>query len=152
MGGTSTDVCLIEDLKPLLATSNIIAGMPINTPQIDIHAVGAGGGSIAWVDIDGSLKVGPRSAGAVPGPACYGKGGTALTITDANVVLGRLGADAARRQGGARPGCSPAQALKRLAAELRRCQGARMAGGRRHPARGRDHGRRRAQDLDRAWL
>lgn len=90
MGGTSTDVCLIEDLQPLLAASNIIAGMPINTPQMDIHTVGAGGGSIAWVDIDGALKVGPRSAGAVPGPACYGKGGKALTITDANLLLGRL--------------------------------------------------------------
>ncbi len=91
MGGTSTDVCLVENLKPLLTTSNIIAGMPINTPQMDIHTVGAGGGSIAWVDIDGSLKVGPRSAGAVPGPACYGKGGSAFTITDANLLLGRLG-------------------------------------------------------------
>jgi len=90
MGGTSTDVCLIENLKPLLATSNIIAGVPINVPQMDIHTVGAGGGSIAWVDIDGALKVGPRSAGAVPGPTCYNKGGTALTITDANLVLGRL--------------------------------------------------------------
>jgi len=90
MGGTSTDVCLVEDLKPLVATSSIIAGMPVSTPQMDIHTVGAGGGSIAWIDIDGALKVGPRSAGAVPGPACYGKGGTALTITDANLALGRL--------------------------------------------------------------
>lgn len=117
MGGTSTDVCLIEDLKPLLATSNVIAGMPINTPQLDIHAVGAGGGSIAWVDIDGSLKVGPRSAGAVPGPACYAKGGTALTITDANVVLGRLG----QRLLDGRVGLDrelAGAALKKLAAEL----------------------------------
>jgi N-methylhydantoinase A len=117
MGGTSTDVCLVEELKPLLATSNIIAGMPINTPQMDIHTVGAGGGSIAWVDIDGSLKVGPRSAGAVPGPACYGKGGTAFTITDANLVLGRLGETlldgrVELDRAGAR------QALERLATQL----------------------------------
>jgi N-methylhydantoinase A len=117
MGGTSTDVCLIEDLKPLLATSNIIAGMPINTPQLDIHAVGAGGGSIAWVDIDGSLKVGPRSAGAVPGPACYAKGGTALTITDANVVLGRLGATLLDGRVGLDRDLARG-ALKKLAAEL----------------------------------
>ncbi len=117
MGGTSTDVCLIEDLKPLLATSNVIAGMPINTPQLDIHAVGAGGGSIAWVDIDGSLKVGPRSAGAVPGPACYAKGGTALTITDANVVLGRLGQALLDGRVGLDRDLAGA-ALKKLAGEL----------------------------------
>jgi N-methylhydantoinase A len=91
MGGTSTDVCLVENLQPLLSTGTIIAGMPINSPQLDIHSVGAGGGSIAWIDIDGALKVGPRSAGAVPGPACYDRSGEAVTITDANVVLGRLG-------------------------------------------------------------
>jgi N-methylhydantoinase A len=117
MGGTSTDVCLVENLKPLLATSNIIAGMPINVPQMDIHTVGAGGGSIAWIDIDGALKVGPRSAGAVPGPACYGKGGTALTITDANLVLGRL--DQTLLDGRVRLDRGLArQALERLAAEL----------------------------------
>jgi N-methylhydantoinase A len=117
MGGTSTDVCLVEDLKPLLATSNIIAGMPINTPQMDIHTVGAGGGSIAWIDIDGALKVGPRSAGAVPGPACYDKGGTALTITDANLVLGRL--DQTLLDGRVQLDRQRAmEALQRLAAEL----------------------------------
>jgi N-methylhydantoinase A len=117
MGGTSTDVCLVEDLKPLLATSNIIAGMPINTPQMDIHTVGAGGGSIAWIDIDGALKVGPRSAGAVPGPACYDKGGTALTVTDANLVLGRL--DQTLLDGRVQLDRQRAmEALQRLAAEL----------------------------------
>lgn len=118
MGGTSTDVCLVEDLNPLLSTSNIIAGMPINTPQMDIHTVGAGGGSIAWVDIDGSLKVGPRSAGAVPGPACYGKGGTAFTITDANLALGRLGETLLDGRVGLDRVCAR-QALERLADELR---------------------------------
>jgi N-methylhydantoinase A len=91
MGGTSTDVCLVEDLQPLLSAESIVRGMPVNSSQLDIHTVGAGGGSIAWIDIDGALKVGPRSAGAVPGPACYGRGGDSVTITDANVILGRLG-------------------------------------------------------------
>lgn len=90
MGGTSTDVCLLEGLQPLVSTEGIIAGMPVKTPQLEIHTVGAGGGSIAWIDVDGALRVGPQSAGALPGPACYGKGGTAPTITDANLVLGRL--------------------------------------------------------------
>jgi N-methylhydantoinase A len=90
MGGTSTDVCLVENLEPLVATQTIFHGIPVNTPLLDIHTVGAGGGSIAWIDIDGALKVGPRSAGAVPGPACYGQGGHDFTITDANLCLGRL--------------------------------------------------------------
>jgi N-methylhydantoinase A len=92
MGGTSTDVCLLEGLQPLVSTEGVIAGMPIKTPQLEIHTVGAGGGSIAWIDVDGALRVGPQSAGAVPGPVCYGKGGTAPTVTDANLTLGRLGA------------------------------------------------------------
>ena len=117
MGGTSTDVCLVEDLAPLVATSSVIAGMPIGTPQMDIHTVGAGGGSIAWIDIDGALKVGPRSAGAVPGPACYGKGGERLTITDANLLLGRLGPSLL--DGGVALDPAPAQAaLARLATQL----------------------------------
>lgn len=92
MGGTSTDVCLLEKLQPLVSTEAIIAGMSINAPQLEIHTVGAGGGSIAWIDVDGALRVGPQSAGAVPGPACYGKGGATPTVTDANVILGRLSA------------------------------------------------------------
>jgi N-methylhydantoinase A len=90
MGGTSTDVCLVEELSPLVTTQSLFNGIPISTPQIEIHTVGAGGGSVAWIDIDGALKVGPRSAGAVPGPACYGLGGNEFTITDANLLLGRL--------------------------------------------------------------
>ncbi|HEX3951958.1 MAG TPA: hydantoinase/oxoprolinase family protein [Stellaceae bacterium] len=117
MGGTSTHVCLIEDLKPLVATTSIIAGLPIGVPQTDIHTVGAGGGSIAWIDIDGALKVGPRSAGATPEPACYGKGGDALTITDANLLLGRL--SPALLDGRVRLDREPARAaVRRLADQL----------------------------------
>jgi len=88
MGGTSTDVCLVEgEIRTTSEAS--IAGCPIRVPVIDIHTVGAGGGSIAWVDGGGALRVGPQSAGADPGPACYGKG-RAITVTDANLFLGRL--------------------------------------------------------------
>jgi len=93
MGGTSTDVCLIEDLEPTLTTEQHIAGLPNRTPQIEINSIGAGGGSVAWLDAGGALRVGPRSAGAEPGPACYARGGTEPTITDANVVLGRMATD-----------------------------------------------------------
>jgi len=89
MGGTSTDVSLIEG-EPLLTTEARVEGFPLKVPMIDIHTIGAGGGSIAWIDEGGALRVGPRSAGADPGPACYGKGGSDLTITDANLYLGRI--------------------------------------------------------------
>ena len=91
MGGTSTDVCLVRDRAPVMTSDTMIGAFPVKVPQIDMHTVGAGGGSIAWVDVDGSLQVGPRSAGASPGPAAYGLGGTEPTVTDANVVLGRIG-------------------------------------------------------------
>ena len=90
MGGTSADVALIRDHAAALAFDRDVAGFPVRMPMVDINTVGAGGGSIAWIDRDGLVKVGPRSAGAVPGPACYGRGGTEPTVTDANVVLGRL--------------------------------------------------------------
>ena len=90
MGGTSTDVCLIQKLTPQVSTEKTVADYPVRIPMIDVNAVGAGGGSIAWIDSGGALKVGPHSAGAEPGPVCYGKGGTEPTVTDANVVLGRL--------------------------------------------------------------
>jgi N-methylhydantoinase A len=90
MGGTSTDVCLIRDGEVEHSTERLIAGLPIRLPSVDVHTVGAGGGSIAWRDEGGALRVGPTSAGAVPGPACYGHGGTRPTVTDANLVLGRL--------------------------------------------------------------
>jgi N-methylhydantoinase A len=93
MGGTSTDVCLIQDGQPEVSTSAQIAGLPFRTPAVGIHTVGAGGGSIAWVDAGGALRVGPASAGADPGPACYGLGGTEPTVTDAHCVLGHLEPD-----------------------------------------------------------
>ena len=94
VGGTSTDVCLIENGRPLIARQREFHGYPVRFPMIDVHSVGAGGGSIAWVDDGGFLHVGPQSAGADPGPACYEHGGGEPTVTDANVVLGRLPPDA----------------------------------------------------------
>ena len=93
MGGTSTDVCLIEGLRAPLTTEQMIAGYPNRTPQVEIVTIGAGGGSIAWLDGAETLAVGPRSAGADPGPAAYGRGGSEPTVTDANLVLGRLGSE-----------------------------------------------------------
>ena len=90
MGGTSTDVCLIAGGRAERAEGRVVAGYPVRVPMVDIHTVGAGGGSIVWRDRGGALRVGPRSAGAVPGPACYGHGGSEPTVTDANLLLGRL--------------------------------------------------------------
>ncbi|MDE2791727.1 MAG: hydantoinase/oxoprolinase family protein [Paracoccaceae bacterium] len=90
MGGTSADVALLENGVPVEVVARDLAGFPIRIPSFDVNAVGAGGGSIAWIDSDGLFKVGPRSAGAVPGPVCYNQGGTEPTVTDANVMLGRL--------------------------------------------------------------
>ena len=98
MGGTSTDVCLIGDGEVGVSYERMVAGYTCRMPSVGIHTVGAGGGSIAWVDAGGSLRVGPRSAGATPGPACYGGGGLEPTVTDANVVLGRV--DPSLRLGG----------------------------------------------------
>ena len=92
MGGTSSDVSLVRDGAVEQTTEGTINERPISTPMVDIETVGAGGGSIAWIDAGGALRIGPRSAGAEPGPACYGKGGTAPTVTDANLVLGYIGA------------------------------------------------------------
>jgi N-methylhydantoinase A len=89
-GGTSTDVTVIQDSKPTLTTEGRIGAYPSKIPMIDVVTVGAGGGSIAWLSPEGTLKVGPRSAGADPGPMCYAKGGTQPTITDAHLVLGRI--------------------------------------------------------------
>lgn len=90
VGGTSTDVCLVQDGHPMVAREREFGGWPVRFPMVDVHSVGAGGGSIAWMDSGGFLHVGPQSAGAHPGPACYGRGGQLPTVTDANVVLGRL--------------------------------------------------------------
>jgi N-methylhydantoinase A len=89
-GGTSTDVAVVLDGEPALTTEGTVGSYPSKVPMIDVVTVGAGGGSVAWVSPEGALKVGPRSAGADPGPLCYGKGGTEPTVTDAHVVLGRI--------------------------------------------------------------
>jgi N-methylhydantoinase A len=93
MGGTSCDVCLIESGEVAETAERTIAGRPLALPALDIHTVGAGGGSIAWRDSGGALRVGPASAGAEPGPVCYGRGGSSPTVTDANLLLGRLPED-----------------------------------------------------------
>jgi N-methylhydantoinase A len=90
VGGTSTDVSLIKDGHPLFTANRLVADYPVRTPMVDIHVIGAGGGSIAWVDDAGALKVGPHSAGAHPGPIAYGRGGDRLTVTDVNICLQRL--------------------------------------------------------------
>jgi len=93
MGGTSTDVCLVKNLEPVITSEGYLDRRPFMVPQLDLSSIGAGGGSIAWIDLGGELNVGPRSAGANPGPACYQRGGTEPTVTDANAVLGRLPED-----------------------------------------------------------
>ncbi|MDP6088541.1 MAG: hydantoinase/oxoprolinase family protein, partial [Nitrospinota bacterium] len=93
MGGTSFDICLSSQGEVRRTRESEIEGFPVKVPTVDIHTLGAGGGSIAWIDAGGALRVGPQSAGADPGPACYGKGGAEPTVTDANLVLGRLNPD-----------------------------------------------------------
>ncbi|MGC9529231.1 MAG: hydantoinase/oxoprolinase family protein [Candidatus Bipolaricaulaceae bacterium] len=93
MGGTSADVSLIREGRAMLTPGQQVAGRPVRLPMVDVHTVGAGGGSVAWLDPGGALRVGPRSAGAEPGPACYGRGGEEPTVTDAHLVLGRLPRD-----------------------------------------------------------
>ena len=93
MGGTSFDICVAHRGQIRYTKESEIGLLPIKVPMIDIHTLGAGGGSIAWIDAGGALRAGPRSAGAMPGPACYGRGGTQPTVTDANLVLGRLSPD-----------------------------------------------------------
>ena len=110
MGGTSTDVALCPGAAPRTTTESEVAGLPLRLPVIDIHTVGAGGGSLARVDAGGGLRVGPESAGALPGPVCYRRGGQQPTVTDANLALGRL--DAGQFLGG-----SGAMALDVAAAE-----------------------------------
>ena len=94
IGGTSADVSVLAGGVPEEVHNRMLAGFPLRLPALDVNAVGAGGGSVAWIDVDGLLKVGPRSAGAHPGPACYDLGGTEATVTDANVFLGRLNGEA----------------------------------------------------------
>ena len=127
MGGTSTDVSLIVNGRPGRATAREVAGFSLRLPTVDLQTVGAGGGSIVWRDAGGALRVGPESAGADPGPACYGKGGTQPTVTDANLLLGRLprrlaggielDAPASER---AFAGIDPAEAIEVVNAEMLR--------------------------------
>ena len=125
MGGTSNDVAMVRDGKPLLASEGAIGPYPVRTPMVDVNTIGAGGGSIAWIDAAGGLRVGPRSAGADPGPACYGRGGDEATVTDASVVLGYL--NPARFAGGTL--ALDAAAAERAVAAV----GDRLGRGRRRP-------------------
>jgi N-methylhydantoinase A len=118
MGGTSCDVCVVEDGEVRRTDSRQIGGRTIQLPMVDVHTVGAGGGSIGWRDAGGALRVGPRSAGAEPGPACYGRGGTEPTVTDANLLLGHLAADSRLAGDVALHAEAAAAAVDRLAAEL----------------------------------
>ena len=99
MGGTSCDVCVVDSGEVRRTDSREIEGRPVQLPMVDVHTVGAGGGSVAWRDAGGALRVGPRSAGADPGPACYGRGGTEPTVTDANLLLGYLSPDSSSPAG-----------------------------------------------------
>ncbi|HEX5193315.1 MAG TPA: hydantoinase/oxoprolinase family protein, partial [Solirubrobacteraceae bacterium] len=117
VGGTSFDTCLIDHGRAPVLYEGSVVGLPIQTPWIDVRSIGAGGGSIAYVDAGGLLRVGPRSAGADPGPACYGRGGTEPTVTDAAIVLGMLPSE--RISGGVHLHRELAeQALERLAEQL----------------------------------
>jgi N-methylhydantoinase A len=118
MGGTSCDVCAIARGRVAETAQRKVAGRPLALPALDIHTVGAGGGSIAWRDAGGALRVGPESAGARPGPACYGRGGERPTVTDANLLLGRLPADAPLAGGVRLDGQAAQRAVARLAAAL----------------------------------
>jgi N-methylhydantoinase A len=118
MGGTSCDVCLIERSQVSETAERVLAGRPLSLPALDIHTVGAGGGSIAWRDSGGALRVGPSSAGAVPGPACYGRGGALPTVTDANLLLGRLLEDSPLAGDIELDRASAERAVSQLAAEL----------------------------------
>ena len=118
MGGTSCDVCVVDDGLVQERNSGEVAGRPLALPMLAIHTVGAGGGSIAWRDPGGALRVGPRSAGAEPGPACYGRGGTEPTVTDANLVLGYLASDAPLAGGVRLDRAAAERAIGGLAREL----------------------------------
>jgi N-methylhydantoinase A len=118
MGGTSCDVCVVEDGRVRRTDSRKVAGRVIQLPMVDVHTVGAGGGSIGWRDPGGALRTGPRSAGADPGPACYGRGGTEPTVTDANLVLGYLSAESKLAGGVELDVAAAKQAIAELAGSL----------------------------------
>ncbi len=117
MGGTSSDVGLVRDGEVERTTTASVGGHPVHVPMVDIETVGAGGGSVAWVDEGGALRVGPRSAGADPGPACYGHGGTEPTVTDATLLLGTLGPGTELGDGLTLDRAAAREALEALAAE-----------------------------------
>jgi len=118
MGGTSCDVCVVEGGAVRETAGREVGGRPLALAMVDIHTVGAGGGSVAWRDPGGALRAGPRSAGAVPGPACYGRGGDEPTVTDANLLLGRLGTDAPLAGGVALDRAAAQRAVGALASEV----------------------------------
>src|SRR6202012_2623187 len=118
MGGTSCDVCVVDDGAVQEESAGTIAGRPLALPMVAVHTVGAGGGSSAVRDPGGALRVGPRSAGADPGPACYGRGGTEPTVTDANLVLGYLAGDAPLAGGVALDREAAERAVAELAGQL----------------------------------
>jgi N-methylhydantoinase A len=118
MGGTSCDVCVIEGGVVRRTDSRTIDGRTIQLPMVDVHTVGAGGGSVGWRDAGGALRVGPRSAGAEPGPACYGRGGGEPTVTDADLLLGRLAPDSPLAGGVELDAGAAADAVDALAASL----------------------------------
>ncbi len=118
MGGTSSDVSVVSRGRARESGGREVAGRALALPMVDVHTVGAGGGSIAWRDAGGALRVGPRSAGAIPGPACYGRGGTEPTVTDANLVLGHLDPDAPLAGGVALDRDAAESAVAELAGEL----------------------------------
>ena len=117
MGGTSTDVALLDG-APVTTNEGTIAELPVGVPMVDMHTIGAGGGSIAALDTGGMLQVGPRSAGAVPGPVCYGQGGKQVTVTDAHVVLGRIDPSSTLAGGLALDSAAALGALERLGAAM----------------------------------
>src|SRR5436305_14570399 len=127
MGGTSTDVCVLPGGRAARVAERSVGGLPIRLPTVDLHTVGAGGGSLVTRDAGGAIRVGPESAGADPGPACYGRGGTRPTVTDANLLLGRLPAILAggveldgEAAASAFGGIDPAAALEVVNAEMLR--------------------------------
>jgi N-methylhydantoinase A len=118
MGGTSTDVAVVDGGRIRQAVAQTVAGRVLQLPMVDVHTVGAGGGSIGWADPGGALRAGPHSAGADPGPACYGRGGSLPTVTDANLLLGYLGAGTTLAGGVVLDGDAAARAVDSLARAL----------------------------------
>ena len=147
VGGTSFDTCLVTDGRAQLMYQGEVEGLPVQTPWVDVRSIGAGGGSIAHVDVGGLLKVGPASAGAQPGPACYGRGGELPTVTDAAFFLGMLGERQTRERDRPRPREGPCRARASRSAPRLHRGGSRA---RDHDDRCRQHGQRDPRDHNRA--